>query len=182
MKNLFILCLSFILTGCAASSSYPPAPVSVTQATQAETLQPGDSVDVIVYGEDDLSGTFIVDNHGDLHMPLVEAIPVGGQTPVKATKTITDTLRNDYVRDPKVTLNMTRPRDIFVLGEVQKPGNYAYTPGLSIIQAVAKASGYTYRANHDDVILRRDATHIYSATENTPLLAGDTITVGERFF
>lgn len=171
-----------LLTGCAASSSYPPAPVSLQQAAQTERLQPGDTVQIIVYGEPDLSGEFILDNRGNLHMPLVGAIPVTGQTPAKASQTIAHALRHDYVRDPKVTLNMSRPRDVFILGEVQKPGSYPYVPGLSVIQAVAKAGGYSYRANHNDIIVRRDATHTYSATENTPLLAGDTITVGERFF
>ncbi|MEO1324334.1 MAG: SLBB domain-containing protein, partial [Pseudomonadota bacterium] len=90
-----------------------------------------------------------------------------------------------YLRDPRVNAEVMNYRPFYILGEVRTPGEYPYTSGLTILNAVATAGGFTYRAN-DDVILIRGAedTEEYRVRldPSTPILPGDTIRVIERFF
>ena len=90
-----------------------------------------------------------------------------------------------YLLNPKVAVEVLTFRPIYVLGEVQKPGEYPYTPGLTIRGAVAKADGFTYRANQKKVFIKRADSNEekeYPLTSSTPVSPGDTIRIGERFF
>ena len=82
---------------------------------------------------------------------------------------------------------MLNYRPFFILGEVNKPGQYPYVDGLTLAQAVATAGGYTYRANNARVFVRhKDQAQetLYSLANGAPVwvLPGDTIRIGERYF
>ncbi len=185
MKQLFSL---LIATHClfACTTVYPVAPQVV--AVQTDVLQPGDLIHVIVYGEESLSGHYTLDHHGAVTLPLVGRTIVSGKTVDQAATLIAKQLQQDYLHDPHVAVALDRQRDVYVLGEVQKPGNYTYEPNLTVLQAIAKAGGYSYRASHKAMILGRTNGTIsntvtrYQATEDTLLLPGDSITVQERYF
>ncbi|HEY1095956.1 MAG TPA: polysaccharide biosynthesis/export family protein [Alphaproteobacteria bacterium] len=168
------------LTACA--SPYPQAPAHLSTAQTSQHLEPGDQINVTVFAEPDLSGIFPVNSNGDVTLPLVQSIPVAGLNEQDAATAIAKKLQQDYVRDPKVSVALANPRAIFVLGEVQKPGSYNVIPGMTALQAIAQAGGYTYRADEGEIILTRYKTKKYTAGEETPLLPGDTIMVQERYF
>ena len=176
----------FILSAC--SHSYPPAPRVLEKSALNYHLQPGDAIKVTVYDEPDLTGVFRVNSHGDLNMPLVGPLPVANLSEQATADVIAMRLADGYMKEPNVTVALDQPRHVFVLGEVQKPGDYPFIPGMTVIQAVAVAGGYTYRADNDDIMLRRQKPGSarrevkLSGNEDTPLLASDTVTVGERYF
>ncbi len=115
----------------------------------------GDKIAVEVYGEEDLSGEFEIDGTGRIFMPLVGAIHVEGKTLLGAQRKIEDTLKPDYLKDPKVRLSVTNFRDYYILGEVNSPGAKPYQSGLTVINAIAHSGGYTGRASKEKITVVR---------------------------
>ena len=171
------------LAGC---NSYQPAPRSFNElATQPYRLDSGDRLRVTVFEQTGLTNTYLVDQAGYIAFPLVGQVPARGKTVPQLEKAIADKLRQGYLRDPDVTIEVDRYRPIFILGEVGRPGQYTYVPGMTVQNAIAIAGGFSSRANHADVDLTRkiNAEVITGRIGITqPVLAGDTIYVRERFF
>ena len=89
----------------------------------------------------------------------------------------------EYRRDAEVTVSVMEYRPFYILGEVKNPGGYPYVEGMSVVNAIAMAGGYTYRARKDNFLLQRDAgQQALRAGDGTPILPGDVITVRERYF
>lgn len=148
-------------------------------------LGPQDEIVMTVFGQEDLSGTFLVDGEGRVALPLVGDVEIGGMTIRQAETAVADTLRPDYLRNPRVSIQVTNYRPFYILGEVKEPGSYPYVDGMTVVQAVALAGGYTYRARQDDVMIVRGAAHARikeEARQQTRVLPGDIIEVPERFF
>ena len=148
-------------------------------------LGSGDEVRLTVFGEADLSGTYAVDGRGDVTMPLVGAVPARGATAPELAARVAEALRAGYLRDPRVTAEVAAYRPYYILGEVERPGEYPYQNGLTVLNAVATAEGFTYRANERVVFIRRDgeAEEVrYGLGTDTPVRPGDTIRIGERLF
>ncbi len=153
--------------------------------SQAYTLGPGDRLRVTVFGEQELSGEFDVDSVGKINMPLIGEIPVAKLTVSQAANSIVDKLNGGYLRDPKVNIDVMNYRPFFILGEVLKPGNYPYANGMTVVNAVAVAGGYTYRADKDGVTVVRandPAKTEYHIDETGPVYPGDVVRVPERYF
>lgn len=146
-------------------------------------LGTGDKVRVTVFGEEDLSGEFEVDSTGALSLKAIGRVPVAGRTVAEVEQTVIGMYRSaGYLRNPRVSIEITNTRPFFILGEVQKPGSYPYVNGMTIAQAVAIASGYTYRASRGRITVKRGAAGEVQVTEDTPVMPGDIIRVPERFF
>lgn len=148
-------------------------------------LESGDKVRVTVYGHEDLSGEFELDGGGRAALPLIGAVDLEGLTLRQAEAAIEGSLKPDYLVNPRVGVQMLSHRPFYILGEVQEPGSYPYKVGLTAMEAVALAGGYTHRAREDGLfIIRRSDPHRrrQEATETTAVLPGDTIRVVERFF
>lgn len=182
-----LLALGLSLGGCA-SGSYPVASVTEanSQVRSGYGISAGDQVKVTVFDEPSLTGEFEVDGAGDLSMPLIDKIPVAGRTPQEISNMITAKLtQGGYVLSPKVSVEVLQYRPVYVLGEVSQPGEYPYTPDLTVFQAVAKAGGFTPRANKTAVVLERsgwDQPHEIRLTDQPLMIApGDTIIVKESF-
>ncbi|USI72477.1 polysaccharide biosynthesis/export family protein [Sphingomonas morindae] len=144
-----------------------------------------DRVRVTVYNEPDLSGEFTVGSNGVLSLPLIGEVPVLGQTSSEAASKIETKLRDGYLKDPHVALEVLSFRPFYILGEVTKPGEYPYSEGLTVQKAVATAEGFTYRANQRKVYIKRAGSDVEKAEPLTPSLAvgpGDQIRVVERYF
>jgi polysaccharide export outer membrane protein len=149
-------------------------------------LGPGDKVRVSVYGEDALSGEFIVANNGAVAVPLVGEVQAGGLSPEALQLAIQEKLvSTGMVRTPRVSADVVSYRPYYILGEVQKPGQYPYSVGMTITKAVATAGGFTYRANERVVYITREGSTREVPTNLTAASAigpGDTIRIAERYF
>lgn len=184
--------LAVVLTLCGATTAalaQPGPPMAATPVSGVfepdYRLGPGDKLRVIVYGEEDLTGEFVVGGSGAVALPLVGEVNVKDRTVAEFQTDVATRLREGYLTDPKVSVEVLTYRPFFILGEVNKPGTYPYTSGLTVITAVATAQGFTYRANTKKVFLKRANE---SREREMPLGAallvqpGDTIRIGERFF
>ncbi len=148
-------------------------------------LGSGDKLRVTTFGEQDLSGEFEVGSTGKVSMPLIGDITVTGQTVSQVGRSIEEKLRSGYLRDPKVNIDVLNYRPFFILGEVIKPGSYPYVNGMTVVNAVAMAGGYTYRADKDGVTIEHagsQAKKEQKIDETGTVMPGDIVRVPERFF
>jgi protein involved in polysaccharide export with SLBB domain len=172
--------VGFALSGCSSGGSLPPLPA--TNPSEASyQLGPGDKLHINVFGAEDLTGDFAVGDTGSLSFPLIGDVKAAGLTPAQLTRAMRDRLADGFMRDPKVSVQVLTYRPFYIFGEVTRPGEYPYSAGMSVLNAVALGGGYSYRANQDYVVVRRDNKD-YSANGLSHILAGDIIRVPERYF
>ena len=168
------------LAGCAPGGDLPHLP----PPDQAYRLGPGDEVRVITYGESSLTGSFRVDDSGRIDLPLLGQVKAAGLTTSQLADHVELALRTrKLLTDPSVTIESALRRPVFVLGEVQHPGRYAYEPGMTVLSAVAIAGGFTYRAVKRRVEIVRqgaDGPMDGQAGAGDPVAPGDVINVLER--
>ena len=151
----------------------------------AYRLGSGDRIRVTVYGHEDLSGEFEVDSQGNVSLPLILDVPVRGTTIESTELAITNKLQPDYLKHPRVSVEVLSYRPFYIIGEVKTPGSYPYVSGMTVLNAVALAGGYTYRARTKAVLITRPegAEQMkITARSDTSVLPGDVIEVPERFF
>lgn len=198
LKHLFLgLALIVGAVGDAAAAGQdsaaasPAAAVPHADAAQAAAPQLGyrldvaDKVRLIVYNEPTLSGEFTVNSDGVLSVPLIGDVKVRGLTTAESIAAITEKFADGYLRDPKVSIDVLTYRPFYILGEVTKPGEYPYSNGLTVMNAVATASGFTYRANKGNVFIKHAGEtkeYKYKMAPDLAVKPGDTVRVGERYF
>jgi polysaccharide export outer membrane protein len=175
-----------IAFAAAAGGAAPGVPGDeASLAGDGYRLGSGDKLRITVYNEPTLTGEFGITPSGNISFPLIGEVVAKGMTIEAVRDAIREKLAAGYVNDPRVTVETTNYRPFYVLGEVNKPGEYPYTVGLRIEQAIATAGGYTYRANRGKAFLRRaDAAERTIKVRKEPfhILPGDTIRIGERYF
>jgi polysaccharide export outer membrane protein len=148
-------------------------------------LDAGDRLRVIVFGEMDLGGEYEVDGSGFVRLPLIGQLPAVGLAVNEFENSMKAALEKGYLRDARVSVEVINYRPFYILGQVNKPGEYPYVNGMTVLSAVALAGGYTYRANETNVYIRRrgaDEQRLAPADQVTRVQPGDIITVRERFF
>jgi polysaccharide export outer membrane protein len=149
-------------------------------------LGPNDRTRIIVFNQPGLTGEFVLDGSGTLAFPLIGSVPANGMTPRELQQAIAAKLDPEYLRAPNVTVEVLTRRPFYVLGEVQKPGNYPYVTGITALNAVAMAGGYTYRAKTTGYYVKRldkDGKMVrIVATPETIIRPGDTLEIRERYF
>lgn len=175
------------LAGCATETVLPDGNGAYSVESGHEyKLGPGDKVRVTVYGEEALSGEFLISNNGMIALPLIGDVPAGGLSLTDFQTSVQDKLTaSGMVRTPRVSADMIAYRPFYILGEVNKPGQYTYTIGLTVTKAVATAGGFTYRADNRTVFITREgATREapVSVTAATWIGPGDTVRIAERLF
>jgi polysaccharide export outer membrane protein len=161
-----------------------PAPMPVRRDA-AYHLDAGDKLRVVVYGQDGLTNTYAIDAGGSITMPLIGAVPARGRTTAGLAAEIGAKLRNGYIREPSVAVEIEAYRPFFILGEVAAPGQYPYVPNMTVESAVAIAGGFSPRAKRDVVTLTHpDPSGAMRVVVplGTAVGPGDTIFVGERWF
>jgi polysaccharide export outer membrane protein len=185
----------------AAPPPVSPPPVIVSTPYDAYAVQPvvaapvrydagyrldaGDKLRVVVYGQDGLTNTYTIDAAGMITIPLIGAVAARGRSPASLATEISAKLRNGYIREPSVAVEIESYRPFFILGEVQAPGQYPYVPNMTVESAVAIAGGFSPRARRDLVtVTHTDAggTARYVVPLGTALGPGDTVQVNERWF
>lgn len=168
------------LAACGTTQSTPE---DVAERTEYR-LGSGDELRVTVFGEAELTGQFLVGSQGTIAYPLVGDVRAAGLTVGEFTQSLQQALQA-FVRAPNVSVQVTNYRPFYILGEVQRPGTYPYSTDLTVLNAVATAGGFTYRANRGRVYIRRaneTEERAYPLTIATPVLPGDTVRIGERLF
>lgn len=174
--------------GCAGNTGAPASAFSGAQAADlgyAYHLVTGDKLKLVVFGEDQLSGEIEVGGNGNVALPLVGEIEARGLTIAELTESIRARLSQGYLKNPRVTLQVTNLRPIYVHGEVRNPGEFQFRNGMTFMDAVATAGGFSYRAVTDTIYIRRDGE---AAEREVPIgeaglvLPGDNIRIPERFF
>jgi polysaccharide export outer membrane protein len=149
------------------------------------TLDSGDKLRIVVFGQDAISNTYQVDANGQVSMPLIGMVTARGLTTAQLSGAIAAKLRVSFIRDPSVAVEIETYRPFFILGEVTYPGQYPYVANMTVETAVAIAGGFTPRASKTRVAVTRKVQGIpqrFSLPLNYPLRPGDTVTVSERWF
>ena len=148
-------------------------------------LDAGDKLRVVVYGQEGLTNTYAIDAGGSITMPLIGSVPARGRTTAGLASEISAKLRNGFIREPSVAVEIESYRPFFILGEVAAPGQYPYVPNMTVESAVAIAGGFSPRARRDRVtVTHTDAsgTGRFVVPPGNSISPGDTVLVGERWF
>ncbi|MBP2276019.1 polysaccharide biosynthesis/export family protein [Sphingomonas sp. PL20] len=204
MTSRFLLAATlnlWVWTGVPAAAQSPTVGATKTAPTQAvpETavapssssynedykLGVADKVRIIVFDEPTLSGEFLVNANGSLSLPLIGDVRAENMTPTEVTQEIRTKLMDGYVREPRVSIDILTFRPFYIFGEVNKPGEYPFSAGLTVENAAATAGGFTYRADKKKVFIKHAGETESIRQKLTPDLkvrAGDTIRIGERYF
>jgi len=191
------LVLSVVLiSGCSSSSRPTPVEAAAVAGGTAAggapledissyRLGPGDALRVNVFRHEDLSGEFTLDGDCYFALPLVGEGLGGGRTARQLENEIEVALKSGgYLVDPQVSIQVLNYRPFYIIGEVNNPGSFEYVNGMTVINAVALAGGFTYRADQDDIVISRGGSSgpELEAAPDTEVLPGDIIEVQERFF
>lgn len=186
---MLMLLATFAVAACA-SVPVPSAAQSASASVDPDAeyrLSAGDKVRVIVFGEETLTGEYVITSGGNLTFPLIGNLPATDKTVEQLQAAVSTALADGYVNNPRVSIQVVSFRPFYILGEVNRPGEYPVSTGLTLEQAVASAGGFTYRANTKRAFLKRA-----SETQERPIevrgaspvivRAGDTIRILERHF
>ena len=174
---------SAVAAGC---SGYRPAPKAFQEATiQPYRLDSGDRLRVTVFEQASLSNTYSIDQAGYIAFPQIGSVPARGKTIQEMESIIAGKLRQGYLRDPDVSIEVANYRSIYIMGEVGQAGQYSYAAGMTVQNAIAVAGGFSPRANQGNVdVTRKINGEIITGrvSISDPIMAGDTIYVRERLF
>jgi polysaccharide export outer membrane protein len=169
----------------APASEAPPKPAAAAYVGSDYRLGPGDKIRLNVFGEESLSGQFVVSGNGKVSLPLIGEVNAANLTVPEFQSEVDAALRQGYLKEPRISAEVLTYRPFYILGEVNKPGEYPYSSGLTVLNAVATAGGFTYRAQTKRVFIRRHSETTekpYELQSETAVSPGDTIRIGERFF
>jgi protein involved in polysaccharide export with SLBB domain len=175
-----------IFMGAASTRAWAADEVATQRVIPEYRLGANDKIRVITFGEDSLTGEFFIGGSGKVSLPLIGEVQAAGLSISQFQKEVETALKQgEFLKDPHVSVEVLTYRPFYILGEVQKPGEYPYSNGLTVLNAVATANGFTYRANDKKVFIKRaDANQEQEFPLTTQLLVapGDTIRIAERYF
>lgn len=186
LMALLGLVLASVLASCAqgviASGVEDTGEIRVIQEYR---LGAADKVRVNVFGEAALTGEFLVGGNGKISLPLIGETQASGLTIGEFQEEVAEALRDGFITNPRVSAEVLNYRPFYILGEVSTPGEYPYTNNLTVMNAVATAGGFTYRADNRRVYIKRgdgDSEEEFPLTTSTRVAPGDTIRIRERLF
>jgi polysaccharide export outer membrane protein len=172
--------------GGYAPGGYAPGAYAPAMPQWSYTLDSGDRLRVVVFGQDGLTNSYVVDASGDIAMPLIGSVVARGLTTDQLSQRLSDLLRQGFIREPHVAVEIEAYRPFFILGEVSQPGQYPYVANMTVETAVAIAGGFGPRGERKSVIISRNYSNGQIMRFRTPITAqiqpGDTIQVQERWF
>jgi polysaccharide biosynthesis/export protein len=149
------------------------------------TLDAGDRLRIVVFGQDGLTNSYAVDASGHIAMPLIGSVAALGLTTDQLSRRIADQLRQGFIREPHVAVEIEAYRPFFILGEVTQPGQYPYVANMTVETAVAIAGGFAPRAFRKTMVVSRivNGQQVRMTVPVTcPIRPGDTVNVQERWF
>ncbi len=160
-------------------------PQSSMSLSASYSMGAGDRLRIITYGEPDLGGEFEINSDGNISFPLIGEIKAVGLNILTLKDKLIAELKDGYLVAPKVSIELLSLRPFYIMGEVKRPGSYEYISGMTVVNAIALAGGYTHRANEKKIEVRRqvgEEVTKMNLDENSDVLPGDTLRVNERFF
>ncbi|HVZ52276.1 MAG TPA: polysaccharide biosynthesis/export family protein [Pseudolabrys sp.] len=161
-------------------------PVMVPASYQSVyTLDSGDRLRIVVYGQEGITSSYLVGADGNVNLPLIGAVPARGFTTQQLSRNIAERLKQGFVREPHVSVEVEIYRPFFILGEVTTPGQYPFVANMTAETAVAIAGGFTPRADKRQIVLTHNSPgppFRGPVPLNYPVRPGDTILVKERWF
>jgi len=169
----------------AAAARVGPVAYAPSLRADPYTLDSGDRLRIVVFGQDGLSNSYVVDASGHIAMPLIGSVPARGATTDELSSRIAERLRQGFIREPHVAVEIEAYRPFFILGEVTAPGQYPYVADMTVETAVAIAGGFGPRALRKTVTVTRIVNGRQlqmTVPVSYPLRPGDTINVQERWF
>jgi polysaccharide export outer membrane protein len=185
IQSACLVGLALTVVSCAPGSNLAPLPNQHEMATSYK-LGSGDSIRIITFGEDQLTGEFRVSDNGTIALPLLGIVPVAGLSVEETGKDIAKRLeKGNIYKNPSVSVEISNYRPIFILGEVNKPGQYPYQPGMTLLSTVSIAGGFTYRAvDQYASVIRNVDKHVIEGKvdRQAQILPNDVVTVFERRF
>lgn len=186
-----LLLLGLFVGGCDSGATLAPLTAPEQEAliqsakTTAPVLHPGEKIRVIVFGEDRLTGDYEIDPAGFVSLPLAGTVKAGGLSKQELERELAKKFSTEYLRNPKVTVDVTSFRPFYIMGEVTKAGEYPYKSGLNVLSAIALAGGATYRASRSHVLIQHigeTGLREYPLSSTIPVLPGDLVQVPMRYF
>jgi polysaccharide export outer membrane protein len=182
-----VACVGVVALGtvAAGTSAFAQTAQEPTAEIPEYQLGSGDKVRVTTFGEESLTGEFQIGGTGKISLPLIGEIDALGVTARQLQDRIESALKQGYLKDPHVSVEVLNYRPFYILGEVKNPGSYPYVNGMTAINAVALAGGFSYRSREDDFYIARGSERHrqkYLGHPDTPLMPGDVVTVRERYF
>ena len=188
--------LGVLVSGCSTNMGpvipYEPhakSPLAYEPSTRPTAapllIQKGDKIKVTVYGEDSLNGVYDVDPNGYVSLPLAGRALAAGRTTAQFEKYITSKYRSEYLKDPKVSVEIASYKPIYVMGEAANPGQLPYQSGMNLLNAIAAAGGPTYRASKSTVLIQHSGEDVWRETPmsaSVRIMPGDIIRIPERYF
>lgn len=183
VKLITMLFLGLAVAACAGPGrSLPPI---ADAPTGPYRLDSGDQVRVIVFGQEELSGEYTVNDSGTISVPLIGTVDARGRTTAELEQEVAGLLAAGLLVNPSVSVEVQAFRPFFILGEVNDPGQYPYVAGMSVLTAVAIGGGFTFRAEEETMTITRttgDGVAEGRAARDTLVQPGDVVYVYERFF
>lgn len=193
-RGLTLAAIAMMVSACAGR---PSSRINLPPPVESTTVGPGDAFEMTIVGEDKLPKTFRVAPDGSVDLPYIHRLQVAGLEPQELAALIRKQLvEQQILRDPSVSVDVKeyQSKHISVLGQVQKPGSFPLSPGLTLVQAISQSGGFNAIGNRDRILLtRKTGTRTKTVTlsvdaitdgslPDVPLQAGDTIFVNERVF
>lgn len=160
-------------------------PAQVVSVRNAYRIGPGDKLEITVYGEDDLSKTYLVDGQGYISVPLVGNLLIADLTPLQVERLLEERFSDGYLVDPSIAIEIVEYRPFYIIGEIRRPGSYNYIDGMNVLNAVAVGGGFTYRAKTGAIEVIRPVdggNQSFILKPEDPVLPGDILRIKERFF
>ena len=191
LLGALVCACGLVASGLAAAAQETPASEAAAlagqtgEASEAYRLDVGDKVRMTVFGEMDLGGEYVVDGSGDVRLPLIGQVHAAGLTLFEFEERVKSALEAGYLKNARVSAEVVNYRPFYILGQVNKPGEYAFVNGMNVLTAIALAGGYTYRASESNVFIRHEGSNkelAAPADQTTKVYPGDIIRVRERFF
>jgi polysaccharide biosynthesis/export protein len=194
------LVLGLLITGCessgsdvlstslksgGASAGATNGAASKRQDVAEYRLGPGDKFRLAVLSDKELTADHEIDPSGNIAVSMIGPVKAAGLTVRELEETIKLRLKDGYIKDPKLNVEVLSYRPFYIIGEVNKPGEYPYKGGVNVVSAVAIAGGYTYRGNTNYVLIRRtgdNAEKSFQATPDILVQPGDVLRIPERYF
>lgn len=204
IKAIVLSFVTLLFVGCSSNSSLPSATLHPSEtkdiASYKYLIGPGDVLNIFVWRNPEVSGTFQVRPDGMITTSLVEDIVVSGKTPSELARSIEKTL-STYLRDPIVTVtvnNFVGPfsEQIRVIGEATQPQSISYTQNMTLLDVMIKVGGLTEFADGNDAVLVRIESGVQKQYDiniedlikngdisaNVDVLPGDIIVIPETWF
>ena len=167
-------------------NAYYQAPTNgMSHANMEYRLGAGDKVRVSVFGETDLSGEYQIDGSGLVRLPLIGTVRAAGLNAPALENAIGAALANGYLKQPRVNVEIITYRPFYIIGAVNRPGQYPYVDNMSALNAVGLAGGFTDQAVKSEIYVRHENSTIEATMptdELTHLAPGDVIRVKTTLF